>query len=94
MSTEDSSDLNLDTTPLPGAKADDPNVGAADSDKSDDEVAEELRRDPEVDSGDGVDPEALRDDAPQEAEGAVGDVAFTPFHSDRVGRREDDLPAE
>lgn len=94
MTSEESSGLEFDSTPLPGVKADDPGKGAADSDKSDKEVAEDLAEDPEVDSGDGVDPEATRDDSAEAAEDGVGDVAFSPFHGDRAWSRDDDLPAE
>lgn len=94
MASEENSGLEFDTTPLPGAKADDPGKGAADSDKSDKEVAEDLAEDPEVDSGDGADPESTRDDSAQAAEDSVGDVAFSPFHGNRVWSRDGDLPAE
>ncbi len=94
MNSQENSDLELDTTPLPGVKADDPDKGAEHGDKSDDDVADDLARDPEVDSGDGLDPEADRGDAPDTLEPGAGDVAFTPFHPGRVGSKDRDLPAE
>ena len=84
MSTDDSFDLNLDTTPLPGVKANDPSI-VADSDKSDDEVAEELARDPAVDSGDGVAPESRDRDLP---EGGIESAPFTPVRPHQTTNRD------
>ncbi|NLE99099.1 MAG: hypothetical protein GX596_14095 [Propionibacterium sp.] len=57
MSNENFEHPDFDDTPLPGVKADDPEVGTDDPDLSDEQVARRLDQRDDVDSGDGVLPE-------------------------------------
>lgn len=68
----------IDTTPLPGVKADDPDKGAENPELSDEEVAERLNQDPEVDSRDGVIPDGTEDPADPDGHGGVAAVPFDP----------------
>lgn len=74
---------NIDATPLPGVKADDPQKGADDPELSDKEVAERLDEDPEVDSRDGVIPDGSTDPEDPDGHGGVAAVPFDPTHPAR-----------
>lgn len=74
---------DVEATPLPGVKAEDPDTGVEDPRRSDDDVQDELKSDPEVDSGDGVVPEPGETRDETDPADDVGEVPFTPFHPAR-----------
>lgn len=71
---------DFDDSPLPGVKADDPDVGVEDPDLSDEQVARRLDARDDVDSGDGVLPEDT-DDVRR-----GGDTHQPPLHPYHPGR--------